>query len=89
MWAAACCGGEAGENIRTVSVYNERTDSWEAMGDMPTARRLALVHVAILNGKMMVVGGVAEDMVRGKVANSETDVVEIFSHWGSLLLAPH
>ena len=48
-------GEEAGENISTITGYNELTDSWEAMGDMPTARCQALV--AILNGKMMVVGG--------------------------------
>ena len=39
----------------TIAVYNERTDSWEVMGHMSIARRLALV--AILTGKMMVVGG--------------------------------
>ena len=50
-----------------ISVYNETTDSWEAMGNMPTARHHALV--AILNGKMMVVGGL--------VSLTETDVVEI------------
>ena len=55
---------EAGENTSAISVYNETTDSWEAMGNMPTARHWALV--AILNGKMMVVGGL-----------TETDVVEI------------
>ena len=38
-----------------ITIYNESSDSWEAVGDMPTARRYALV--AILNGKMMVVGG--------------------------------
>ena len=60
---------EAGDNTSAISVYNETTDSWEAMGDMPTARRLALV--AILNGKMMVVGGVVGLL-------TVTDVVEIF-----------
>jgi len=39
----------------TIAVYNERTDSWEVMGHMSIARRLALV--VILTGKMMVVGG--------------------------------
>ena len=38
-----------------ISGYHEATDSWEALGDMPTARRMALV--AVVNGKMMVVGG--------------------------------
>ena len=55
---------EACKNTSAISVYNETTDSWEAMGNMPTARHWALV--AILNGKMMVVGGL-----------TETDVVEI------------
>ena len=73
---AALCGQlvavggeeEAGEDTTAITVYNEITDSWEAMGNMPTARRLALV--AILNGKMMVVGGVVGWW-------NETDVVEI------------
>ena len=60
---------EAGENTSAISVYNETTDSWEAMGNMPTARHWSLV--AILNGKMMVVGG----WVRGY--GTATDVVEI------------
>ena len=63
-------GYEAGEDTSAISVYNETTDSWEAMGNMPTARRWALV--AILNGKMMVVGG----LVRGW-RGTATDVVEI------------
>ena len=53
-----------------ISVYNETTDSWEAMGHMPTARCWSLV--AILNGKMMVVGGKV-----GGVFGTATDVVEI------------
>ena len=60
-------GMKAGKNTRAVTVYNETTDSWEAMGDMPTARHRALV--AIFNGKMMVVGGRIEGLMR-------TDVVE-------------
>ena len=60
---------EAYKNTSAISVYNETTDSWEAMGNMPTARCWALV--AILNGKMMVVGG----RVRGY--GTATDVVEI------------
>ena len=60
-------GYEPGENTSTISVYNETTDSWEAMGNMPTARYRALV--AILNGKMMVVGGL--------LLGTATDVVEI------------
>ena len=51
--------------------YKETTDSWEAMGDMPTARRLALV--AILNGQLMVVGGCVGVLWGG----TATDVVEI------------
>ena len=62
-------GREARKNTSAISVYNETTDSWEAMGNMPTARFRALV--AILNGKMMVVGG----WVRGY--GTATDVVEI------------
>ena len=52
-----------------ITGYNETTDSWEAMGNMPTARCRALV--AILNGKMMVVGGV------GGLLGTATGVVEI------------
>ena len=63
-------GRKAGEYTSAISVYNETTDSWEAMGNMPTARWLALV--ANLNGKMMVVGGKVGG--RGWPA---TDVVEI------------
>ena len=63
-------GYEPGENTSAITVYNETTDSWEAMGHMPTARRQALV--AILNGKMMVVGGVAVGRL-----GTVTDVVEI------------
>ena len=62
-------GWEALKNTSAIAVYNETTDSWEAMGNMPTARCLALV--AILNGKMMVVGG----WVGGVL--TVTDVVEI------------
>ena len=68
---ATLCGqlvAVGGLNASAISVYNETTDSWEAMGNMPTARSWALV--AILNGKMMVVGGV----VRWR---TDTDVVEI------------
>ena len=61
-------GYEAGKNTSAISVYNETTDSWEANGNTPTARRWALV--AILNGKMMVVGGLVRNW-------TETDVVEI------------
>ena len=60
-----------------ITVYNKRTDSWpawEAMGDMPTAQTEALV--AILDGKMMVVGG---EVVGREVVRTETDVVEILS----------
>ena len=72
---ATLCGqlvAVGGLNASAISVYNETTESWEAMGNMPTARCWALV--AILNGKMMVVGG----GVGGKVGwLTETDVVEI------------
>ena len=60
-------GCEAGKDTSAIAGYNETTDSWEAMGHMPTARHLALV--AILNGKMMVVGG--------RVGGWTTDIVEI------------
>ena len=60
---------EAGKDTSAITGYYETTDSWEAMGNMPTARRWALV--AILNGKMMVVGG---NVVGGWTG---TDVVEI------------
>ena len=62
-------GYEPGESSSAITGYNETTDSWEAMGDMPTARHLALV--AIINGKMMVVGS----LVGG--GWTETDVVEM------------
>ena len=68
---ATLCGqlvAVGGWKASAISVYNETTNSWEAMGNMPTARRHALV--AILNGKMMVVGG----WVGGW---TETDIVEI------------
>ena len=58
------------KNTSAITGYNETTDSWEAMGDMPTARGWALV--AILNGKMMVVGGTV-----GLVVGTATDIVEI------------
>ena len=64
-------GGEkAFKNTSVITGYNEATDSWEAMDDMPTARNSALV--AILNGKMMVVGGVV-----GGLLGTETDIVEV------------
>ena len=63
-------GYEAGKSTSAISVYNETTGSWEAVGNMPTARSLALV--AILNGKMMVVGGYV-----GGWGLTVTDVVEI------------
>ena len=54
-------GYKAGRITSAITGYNETTDSWEAMGDMPTARCRALV--AILNGKMMVVGVWTTDVV--------------------------
>ena len=75
---ATLCGrlvAVGGFRTSAISVYNETTDSWEAMGDMPTARSEALV--AVLNGKMMVVGG--KVVVKGKVVSTAiaTHVVEI------------
>ena len=61
-------GGEAYEGTSAITVYNKTTNFWEAMGDMPTAGHQALV--AILNGKMIVVG---DSVVRG----SWTDAVEM------------
>ena len=66
---ATLCGqlvAVGGLYASTITVYNETTDSWEAMGNMPTARHGSLV--AILNEKMMVVGG---------LFRTATDVVEI------------
>ena len=63
-------GYEAGKNTSAITGYNETTDTWEAVGHMPTPRCMALV--AILNEKMMVVGG---DV--GRNYWTETDVVEI------------
>ena len=57
-------GYKAHKDASAIIGYNKTTDSWEAMGDMPTARSWALV--AILNGKMMVVGG----HVRGTLTNA-------------------
>ena len=66
-------GWEAGMYYSAIAVYNETTDSWDAMGHMPTARSEALV--AILNGKMIVVGG---DVGGGLYVGTATDVLEIF-----------
>ena len=76
---ATLCGqlvavGESSQNTSAISVRNETTDSWKAMGDMPTARHLALV--AILNGKMMVVGGRVGGWML-PLCLTGTDVVEI------------
>ena len=63
-------GCEAGMDTTAISAYNERTDSWEAMADMPTARHRALVVIA--SGKMMVIGGRVRRW-------TELDTVEISS----------
>ena len=70
-------GGYEAGHTSAISVYNETTDSWEAVGNMPTARSEALV--AILNGKMMVVGGMFDGSVGGWFRGwvTATDVVEI------------
>ena len=62
-------GYEAGKRTSAITGYNETSDSWDVMGDMPTARSQALV--AILNGKMMIVGGEVGHL------GTATDVVEI------------
>ena len=46
---------EAYKETTAISAYNEKTDSWETMADMPTARHRVLV--AIVSGKIMVIGG--------------------------------
>ena len=51
-------GGRHEADTTAISAYNDKTDSWETIADMPTARRLALV--AVVSGKMMVIGGVGE-----------------------------
>ena len=66
-------GWEAGKLTRTISGYNVRTGSWKAIRNMPTARHMALV--VILNGKMMVVGGLVRGLFGG--LTTQTDVVEI------------
>ena len=59
------------KSTSAITAYNETTDSWEAMANsMPTARDQALV--AILDGKMMVVGGSV-----GEGHGIATNVVEI------------
>ena len=68
-------GKKDDKDTAAIFVYKETTDSWEAMGDMPTARRLALV--AILNGKLMAVGGWVGGTVRGRWSGTVTNVVEI------------
>ena len=69
-------GYEALKDSTAITGYNETTDSWEAIGHMLTARYWALV--AILNGKMMVVGGWVRGLVvRGWGGGTVTDVVEI------------
>ena len=62
---------EAGKDTTAISAYNEKTDSWETMADIPTARCLALV--AIVSGKLMVIGGV----VGGQVGGTGLGTVEI------------
>ena len=61
-------GMKDGKDTAAIFVYKETTYSWEAMGDMPTARCWALV--ATLNGKLMAVGG-------RLWTGTATDVVEI------------
>ena len=60
---------EADNDTGAITGYNERTNSWEAMGNMPTARQWALVAI-VLDEKLMVVGGWAKSI-------GSTDVVEI------------
>ena len=67
-------GWKDDKTTAAIFVYKETTDSWEAMGDMPTARRLALV--AILNEKLMAVGGLVGGLWTWLLGTA-TDVVEI------------
>ena len=60
-------GHKHNADTATVAVYDEKTDSWETMGEMPTARHNTLV--AIVNEKLMVVGG--------NVGSSITNVVHM------------
>ena len=71
-------GFKAGKKTSAIAIYNEATGSWEDMGNMPTDRYWALV--AILNGKMMVVGGVVGSwmVIVGTVVLTATDAAEIF-----------
>ena len=66
-------GYEADKNTSAIFGFNKTTGSWEAMGNMLTARRQALV--AIFNRKMMVVGGKIGGRIGGRW--SETDEVEV------------
>ena len=71
-------GEESLKDTTTITAYNEVTDTWEKwepMGDMPTARCWPLV--AILNGKMMVVGGEVGHMVAGGWSWTAIDAVEM------------
>ena len=66
-------GCEADEsNTTAITCYDEKINSWESMRDMQKARHLVLV--AILNGKMMVVGGKVKGLFS---AWKKTNVVEI------------
>ena len=49
-------GCKHGTDTAAVAVYDEKTESWETMGEMPTARRYALV--AIVKEKLIVIGGI-------------------------------
>ena len=57
--------------VASIFIYNEQTNSWEIMEHIPTARCTALV--AIVNEKMMVIGG----KVVGYSGMTNTNVVEM------------
>ena len=59
---------EGNKSTAAIHKYNQRTNTWDHISDMPTARYFCLVAVLPTN-KMMVVGG--------WVADSNTDKVEI------------
>ena len=61
-WLVAIGGdSRASECTSAICVYDEVTDSWQAMQHMPVARRKPLV--AVFPGKMMVVGGLNPDIL--------------------------
>ena len=73
----AAVGGQGKNGAATTNIitYDERTDSWQAMADMPTARCLALA--ATVSGKVMVIGGAIGDL--GRENKLKIDFVQIWT----------